>query len=80
MAIEHLKDTTSAVALGKEIVELDKQIATLRAQLQRFGGHTAECAYPVEQFKYNPGDEPYGTHTIWHKKCDCGWAEIEKGV
>lgn len=68
MAIEHLKDTTSAVALGKEIVDLDKQITTLREQLAKHGGHTVQC-----KTKWHD----YSTGTGWGR-CDCGWAEIEK--
>ncbi len=63
----------------RAIGRLVEQITTLRAQLERHGGHTAECASIAKRFRYNPGDEPYGTHTVWHKECDCGWAEIAKG-
>ena len=43
--------------------------ATLRAQLQRFGGHTAECA------SHRTLGRPLG-----YALCDCNWAEIEKGL
>ena len=46
------------------LVERDKQITTLKNQVKLYGGHTSDCAV----------SRPFTA-----EKCDCGWAEIEKG-
>jgi len=69
MAIEHLKDTTSAVALGREIVELDEQITQLKADLSKFGGHTDKCGASGWNPTWQNQTEP---------PCDCGYAEAEE--
>jgi len=49
-----------------------KQITQLKTDLAKFGGHTDECASrPPSEEVWVKGCEP---------KCDCGWAEIEKGL
>ena len=53
---------------------LRKQITTLRAQLKKHGGHTAECAvHEYRKVGYGGIREP-------EHECDCNWAEIEKGL
>jgi len=47
-------------------IYLRQDIANLKAQIAIYGRHTAECISDPEY----PGR--------W--KCDCGWAEIEKGL
>ena len=53
--------------------EANKQITTLKAQLAKHDGHTADCASRGGYYT-QPGG---GNFTA--NPCDCGWAEIEKG-
>jgi len=52
---------------AKEVNNLDEQITTLKKQLAKHGGHTAECWINTLE---TPGEE---------HPCTCGWAEIVKG-
>jgi len=53
--------------LGNECWEKDKQIAQLKADLAKFGGHVAGCAF-LNKFAYGAGPQ----------KCDCGFAEAKE--
>ncbi len=54
-------------ALSPQEIYLLNENGILYTQLKKHGGHTADCAA-----------EGVG-EGMWHGKCDCGWAEIEKG-
>lgn len=60
---------------------LKREITTLRAQLDKFGGHTAECASKAWKPVYRPG--PFGGMKVTSErisagiKCDCGWDEAK---
>ena len=57
--------TYDHLTLVEDVVE---QITTLRAQLKKHGGHTAECE--ISRKSYFVSDGKGG----WRKaKCDCGW-------
>ena len=46
---------------------MEREITDLKADLAKFGGHTADCAKIVAK---------PGAH--WLVKCDCGWAALAK--
>ena len=54
-----------------------EQITTLRTQLKKHGGHTAEC---VNHKNTWTGSADAGGHHPDKRKCDCGWDEIAKGL
>ena len=64
-------NTKDKLTLARIIAERGEEIFTLRAQLQRYGGHTAECAR----------HGGYWVSNLWwvNRKCSCGWAEIAAG-
>ncbi len=61
------------------MVKLNAEITTLRAQLKRHGGHTAECAsleiWAAVWIERSWGPEQ---QKVKPKKCNCNWADIEK--
>ncbi len=51
--------------------KMEQRITTLRAQLKKHGGHTADCQ------EYQKGYSDYALYICIET---CGWAEIEKGL
>ena len=61
----------------KQATQAFKDLVDLKADLAKFGGHTAECAFT--RFKDLVYQDDYGrTPPGMSDKCDCGWAEIEE--
>jgi len=69
LAEENEQRTMWKKAFRKTNVERNQ----LKADLAKFGGHTAECSYPVMETLRKLGQEKV------KPMCECGWAEIEKG-
>ena len=67
--IAKLRQTISGETqmLMDEITVLEKREVELKADLAKFGGHTADC---------NGGQR---THAVGFP-CTCGWAEVENGA
>jgi len=54
--------------------KLREKITQLKADLAKYGGHTADCACRNLQFK--KGDDGL-TRILDAKECDCGWADTK---
>jgi len=48
------------------ISEQHEEITQLKADLAKYGGHTAACAFVLRTFTGK-----------YYVKCECGWAEVK---
>jgi len=63
-----------------DVDQLQEQNTQLKADLAKFGGHTAECdslKIYVMGWKGEYGEEQMMRDPA--PVCDCGWAEVERG-
>ena len=65
--MRHIKEQNRA--LQRNNTELVMKVRELEKQLKRHGGHTGECRKGV---LIGPD--------LQQAECDCGWAELEKGL
>ena len=56
-------------------IKAEKEITTLHEQLDKFGGHMADCPLSALQIATGPSYVVDGKLT--ERNCNCGWAELE---
>ena len=71
--LEEIQDNTKELDLALE--QLQQEITTLKADLAKFAGHTAKCKIHTPAWT---GSADVSGHHPDMRKCDCGWAELER--